>query len=72
MFRQCMYCRETMGKVGRNDNHSITSGICNTCFVLYQLRRYFKRSYKDGWTINLLIANDLDDMFVSRKGGEVK
>jgi len=68
MIRECFYCKEIVGEIGDKKNHSITSTICSTCFVLYQLRRFFKRSFKNGRYINLIIANDLNDMLMKRKG----
>jgi len=72
MFRKCIHCGEIIGEVGSKiwNNHSITSGVCDPCFVLYQLRRWFKRNAKSRQYINTLIANDLNDLLAVRKGGE--
>ena len=67
MIRECFYCKEIVGEIGDKKNHSITSAICSTCWVIYKLRRWFKRSSKTGRYINIIIANDLNDMLAERK-----
>jgi len=60
----CIHCG---AKVSGEDGDKISGGSCQTCWVIYKLRRWFKRSSKNGRYINIIIANDLNDMLAERK-----
>jgi len=64
---RCIHCGT---KVSGKNGDEISGGSCQTCWVLYKLRRWFKREAKSRRYINTLIAEDINQLFLERKRGE--
>ena len=64
---RCINCG---AKVSGENGDEISGGSCQTCWVLYKLRRWFRREGRTKRYINLVMAEDLNQLFLNRKGGD--